>query len=118
MSSVDLRRKSPTFGKWFGVKLSAKNKKQVWIPQGLAHGFLVLSDAAEVFYKVTDYYAPQHERTLIWNDSGIEIAWPADDIRRSCPPRISWAFRLEKQRSLCEAARHWSRRSSWLGTAA
>jgi dTDP-4-dehydrorhamnose 3,5-epimerase len=75
---VDLRRKSPTFGKWTGVKLSAENKKQVWIPEGMAHGFLVLSAAADVFYKVTDYYAPQHERALLWSDPRIGIAWPTD----------------------------------------
>jgi len=76
--AVDLRRRSPTFGKWTGVKLSAENKKQVWVPEGLAHGFLVLSDAADVFYKVTDYYAPQHERALLWNDARIGIVWPTD----------------------------------------
>lgn len=76
--AVDLRQRSPTFGKWTGVKLSAENKKQVWIPEGLAHGFLVLSETADVLYKVTDYYAPQHERTLLWNDPRIGIAWPTD----------------------------------------
>lgn len=74
--AVDLRRNSPTFRKWTGIALSAENKKQVWIPQGMAHGFLVLSATATVLYKVTDYYAPQHERTLIWNDPTIGIAWP------------------------------------------
>ena len=76
--AVDLRRKSATFGKWTGVKLSAENKKQIWIPEGLAHGFLVLSETADVFYKVTDYYAPQHERSLLWNDPSIGITWPID----------------------------------------
>ena len=76
--AVDLRRKSPTFGKWTGVELSAENKKQVWVSEGLAHGFLVLSETADVFYKVTDYYAPQHERALLWNDPRIGIAWPMD----------------------------------------
>ena len=76
--AVDLRRRSPTFGKWTGVKLSAENKKQVWIPEGMAHGFLVLSESADVFYKVTDYYAPQHERALLWNDPRVGIAWPMD----------------------------------------
>ena len=75
---VDLRRSSPTFGKWSGVKLSAGNRKQVWIPEGLAHGFFVLSETADVFYKVTDYYAPQHERALLWNDLDIGITWPLD----------------------------------------
>ena len=74
--AVDLRRRSPAFGKWTSVKLSAENKKQVWIPEGLAHGFLVLSETADVSYKVTDYYAPQHERALLWNDPHIGIAWP------------------------------------------
>jgi len=76
--AVDLRRRSPTFGKWTGLKLTAENKKQVWIPEGLAHGFLVLSETADVFYKVTNYYAPQHERALLWNDPRIGIAWPMD----------------------------------------
>jgi dTDP-4-dehydrorhamnose 3,5-epimerase len=74
--AVDLRRKSPTFGKWIGFSLSAKNRKQIWLPPGLAHGFLVVSETAEVIYKVTDYYAPQHERSLLWNDPDIGIAWP------------------------------------------
>ena len=74
--AVDLRRKSPTFGKWAGMVLSGGNNKQIWLPPGLAHGFLVLSETADVFYKVTDYYAPQHERSLMWNDPGIGIMWP------------------------------------------
>jgi dTDP-4-dehydrorhamnose 3,5-epimerase len=74
--AVDLRRSSPTFGKYVGTVLSAANKKQLWIPEGFAHGFLVLSDAAEVLYKTTDYYVPEDERCLIWNDSGIGIDWP------------------------------------------
>jgi dTDP-4-dehydrorhamnose 3,5-epimerase len=76
--AVDLRRGSPTFGKWSAVRLSAENKKQVWVPQGMAHGFLVVSETAEVLYKVTDYYAPQYERTLIWNDTSLAIEWPLD----------------------------------------
>jgi dTDP-4-dehydrorhamnose 3,5-epimerase len=74
--AVDLRRKSPTFGKWFGAVLSGENKKMLWIPQGLSHGFLVRSETAHVLYKATDYYAPEHERTLAWNDPGLDIAWP------------------------------------------
>jgi dTDP-4-dehydrorhamnose 3,5-epimerase len=74
--AVDLRRSSSTFGQWDGLVLSAQNKKQLWIPPGFAHGFLVLSDWAEVVYKATDYYAPQWERTLLWNDPQIAIAWP------------------------------------------
>jgi dTDP-4-dehydrorhamnose 3,5-epimerase len=76
--AVDLRRSSPTFGKYFSNVLSAANKKQLWIPEGFAHGFLVLSDGAEVLYKATDYYAPKDERCLIWNDPAIGIDWPKD----------------------------------------
>jgi dTDP-4-dehydrorhamnose 3,5-epimerase len=76
--AVDLRRSSPTFGKFAGIVLSAVNKKQLWIPEGFAHGYLVLSDAAEVLYKTTDYYAPEHERCLIWNDPDVGIDWPQD----------------------------------------
>ena len=74
--AVDLRRSSPTFGKCVGIVLSAANKKQLWIPEGFAHGFLVLSDAAEFLYKTTDYYVPEYERCLIWNDPDIGIDWP------------------------------------------
>lgn len=75
---VDLRRSSPTFGQWEGVELSGDNHRQLWIPAGLAHGYLVLSDVADVLYKTTDFYAPQHERTMLWNDPGIGIAWPIE----------------------------------------
>lgn len=74
--AVDLRRSSPTFGKWVGHHLSAENKNMVWIPAGCAHGFTVLSEYADVLYKTTDYWAPQHERTLLWNDPELAIAWP------------------------------------------
>jgi dTDP-4-dehydrorhamnose 3,5-epimerase len=74
--AVDIREKSPTFGRWVGVELSADNKRQLWIPPGLAHGFLVVSETAEVLYKATDYYAPAHERTILWNDPTLAIAWP------------------------------------------
>lgn len=73
---VDLRRSSPSFGKWVGITLAAVDNKQVWIPDGFAHGFFVLSDWAEVSYKVTDYYAPEWERTLLWNDPEVGIEWP------------------------------------------
>jgi dTDP-4-dehydrorhamnose 3,5-epimerase len=73
---VDLRRWSPTFSQWVGVELSAKNKKQIWIPPGFAHGFYVQSTWAEVAYKATDYYAPEWERTLLWNDPTLNITWP------------------------------------------
>jgi dTDP-4-dehydrorhamnose 3,5-epimerase len=74
--AVDIRRGSPTFGKWVGEILSADNKRQLWVPAGFAHGFLVLSDFAEVLYKTTDYYAPNYDRTILWNDAQIGIAWP------------------------------------------
>jgi dTDP-4-dehydrorhamnose 3,5-epimerase len=76
--AVDLRKTSPTFGCWTSTTLSAENKLQMWIPAGFAHGFLVLSDAAEVLYKVTDYYAPEHECSILWNDSDIGIDWPIE----------------------------------------
>jgi len=76
--AVDLRASSATFGKWAGFPLDADSKRSVWIPAGFAHGFLVLSDSAEVQYKTTDYYAPQHERTLLWNDPALAIAWPLE----------------------------------------
>lgn len=74
--AVDLRRASPTFGQWAGVTLSAQNKQMFWVPPGFAHGFLVLSDWAEVLYKATDFYAPQWERTLRWDDPAVGISWP------------------------------------------
>jgi dTDP-4-dehydrorhamnose 3,5-epimerase len=74
--AVDIRRSSPTFGKWAGVALSAANRRMCWIPAGFAHGFLVVSDHAEVQYKTTDYYAPEHERCIAWNDRDLAIAWP------------------------------------------
>jgi dTDP-4-dehydrorhamnose 3,5-epimerase len=76
--AVDLRRGSPTFGKWVGQVLSGANKRQMWVPAGFAHGFVTLSDTAEVLYKASDYYAPAHERSIKWNDPEINIAWPID----------------------------------------
>jgi dTDP-4-dehydrorhamnose 3,5-epimerase len=76
--ALDLRRASPTFGKWFGMLLSAGNRRQLWIPAGFAHGFLVTSEAAEFLYKTTDYYYPQHERTVLWNDPQLAIEWPLE----------------------------------------
>lgn len=75
--AVDIRKTSPTFGQWVGVHLSAANKQQLWIPPGLAHGFLVLSDTAEFLYKTTDYYAPEHERAILWSDPDLAIIWPS-----------------------------------------
>jgi dTDP-4-dehydrorhamnose 3,5-epimerase len=76
--AVDIRRSSPTFGKWVGIRLSAQTKSMLWIPPGFAHGFLVLSEAAEFLYKTTDYWYPEHERTLLWNDPALAIDWPLD----------------------------------------
>jgi dTDP-4-dehydrorhamnose 3,5-epimerase len=74
--AVDLRKSSATFGRWVGVELSDDNHRQVWVPPGFAHGFLVLSDWADFLYKTTDYYAPQHERCLLWNDPDVAVDWP------------------------------------------
>jgi dTDP-4-dehydrorhamnose 3,5-epimerase len=76
--AVDIRRNSPTFGQWAGVVLSAENKRQLWIPPGFAHGFVVTSESAEFLYKTTDYWAPEHERCIAWNDPAIGIEWPID----------------------------------------
>lgn len=82
--AVDLRRSSSTFMRWVGWELSADNRRQIWIPPGFAHGFLVLSETAEVLYKTTDYYAPQYERTIRWDDPTLAIAWPLES-----PPILS-----------------------------
>ena len=76
--AVDIRRSSPTFGHWIGVELSSENKRMVWIPQGFAHGFLVMSENAEFLYKTTDFYAPAYERSIAWDDPDLAIAWPLD----------------------------------------
>ncbi|HJS30717.1 MAG TPA: dTDP-4-dehydrorhamnose 3,5-epimerase [Alphaproteobacteria bacterium] len=82
--AVDIRKSSPTFGKWVGETLSAENKRQLWIPEGFAHGFVVVSESAEVLYKATDYYASEHERCIAWNDSGLDIKWQTSE-----PPILS-----------------------------
>ena len=74
--AVDIRQGSPTFGQWVGAELSEDNQHQLWVPPGFAHGFVVLSDSADFLYKTTDYYAPQHERCIAWNDAQLAIAWP------------------------------------------
>lgn len=74
--AVDIRQNSPTFGRWVGEVLSAENKRQMWIPEGFAHGFLVLTETADFLYKTTDYWAPAHERCIAWNDPSIAIYWP------------------------------------------
>ena len=81
--AVDLRKSSPHFGRWVGVELSEDNHRQLWIPPGFAHGFLVLSDSADFLYKTTDYYAPQHERALVWNDAHVGIEWPLAELRQA-----------------------------------
>ncbi|WP_115290494.1 dTDP-4-dehydrorhamnose 3,5-epimerase [Ectopseudomonas mendocina] len=78
--AVDVRRSSPNFGKWVGVHLSAENKRQLWVPEGFAHGFLVLSEYAEFLYKTTDYYAPAHERCIRWDDQQLAIDWPLEGL--------------------------------------
>jgi dTDP-4-dehydrorhamnose 3,5-epimerase len=78
--AVDIRRSSPTFGRWVGLGLSAENKRMLWIPPGFAHGFLVLSEAAEFLYKTTDYWYAEHERTLLWNDPALGIDWPVPGL--------------------------------------
>ncbi len=84
--AVDLRKSSPTFGKWVGVTLSAETKEQLWLPPGFAHGFYTLSEWAEILYKATDFYAPEWDRTLLWNDPQIGIEWPLLDNK---PPLLS-----------------------------
>ena len=83
--AVDLRRSSPTFGQWVGVELSGENFRQLWVPPGFAHGFLVLSETADFLYKTTDYYAPEHERSLLWNDPAVGVEWPLAGIE----PRLA-----------------------------
>lgn len=92
--AVDIRKGSPTFGQWVGEELSADNHKQLWIPPGFAHGFITLSDTAEFLYKTTDYYSPEHERAIRWDDSQLAIAWPllAKDIQISAKDQQAVAF--------------------------
>ncbi len=99
--AVDLRRSSPTFKQWFGVMLSAQNHRQLWIPPGFAHGFLVTSERATFLYKTTDYYAPAFDRTLAWNDPTLAIDWPLTDISA---PQVSEKDKMGK--SLADAETH------------
>lgn len=85
--AVDVRRGSPTFGQWVGVMLSGTNHRQMWIPEGLAHGFLVTSDSADFLYKTTDYYAPLSERCIRWDDPALGIDWPLDGITMAISPK-------------------------------
>jgi dTDP-4-dehydrorhamnose 3,5-epimerase len=82
--AVDIRRSSPTFGRWFGTSLSADNKRQMWVPVGFAHGFCVTSEYAEFLYLTTDYWAPEHERCIAWNDPDLAVSWPV-----TCSPLVS-----------------------------
>ena len=96
---VDLRRGSPSFGRWTGAALNSDSKRMLWVPPGFAHGFIVTSEEAEVLYKSTDYYAPEHERTLLWNDPALGISWPlagepvmTDKDRRGAPLAAAETF--------------------------
>ena len=92
--AVDLRRSSSTFGKWVGERLSAENKRMMWIPAGFAHAFVVLSESADFLYKTTDYYAPEHERTIAWNDPELAISWPLQgEAILSAKDRVGVRFR-------------------------
>jgi dTDP-4-dehydrorhamnose 3,5-epimerase len=90
---VDIRRDSPTFGQWVGEILSEENKRQLWIPPGLAHGFLVLSESADFLYKTTEYYAPQHERSILWNDPDLAIEWPLNSPLLSAKDAAATLFK-------------------------
>jgi dTDP-4-dehydrorhamnose 3,5-epimerase len=91
--AVDIRKSSPTFGKWVGVHLSAENARQLWIPEGFAHGFLTLSDTAEFLYKTTNYYAPKDEGAIVWNDRDIGIKWPAlSEVKLSSKDQFAYKF--------------------------
>ncbi|PHV31757.1 dTDP-4-dehydrorhamnose 3,5-epimerase [Janthinobacterium rivuli] len=96
--AVDIRASSPTFGKWVGVTLSAENKRQLWIPEGFAHGFMVTSESAEFLYKTTDYWAPEFERSIAWNDADIGIDWPLNGDA----PILSAKDQLGKQLAAAE----------------
>ncbi|ATX92610.1 dTDP-4-dehydrorhamnose 3,5-epimerase [Citrobacter portucalensis] len=92
--AVDIRKGSPTFGKWVGVHLSAENKRQLWIPEGFAHGFLVLSDKAEFLYKTNNYYSPNHEMGILWCDVDLAISWPLEsEIFLSKKDKLSLSFK-------------------------
>jgi dTDP-4-dehydrorhamnose 3,5-epimerase len=95
--AVDIRRSSPTFGTWVGILLSAENKKQLWVPEGFAHGFLTLSETTEFLYKTTDYYMPDHERCIAWNDANLDIIWPISGM-----PSLSAKDQTGKNLSMAE----------------
>ena len=91
--AVDLRQSSPTFGKWVSEIISADNKKQMWIPEGFAHGFLTLSDTAEFLYKTTDFYSPEHEQSILWDDETIRIDWPIKEVSLSSKDSAAVSFK-------------------------
>jgi dTDP-4-dehydrorhamnose 3,5-epimerase len=94
--AVDLRRASPTFGRWHGVELSGENKRQFWVPAGFAHGFVVLSESADFLYKTTDFYAPQHERCIAWNDPTLAIDWHLGGIEPTLSAKDLAGLRFEQ----------------------
>lgn len=94
--AVDIRKSSPTFGKWVGVNLSAENKRQLWIPEGFAHGFLTLSETAEFLYKATNFYSPQHEKSIVWDDATLNIDWPSISIDFSLSKKDAEALTLSE----------------------
>ena len=98
--AVDLRQSSPTFGKWVGGILSSDNKKQLWIPEGFAHGFLTLSDTAEFLYKTTDFYSKDHEEAIQWNDKIIGIDWPMKDVSLSSKDKVALSFKEARKTTL------------------
>jgi dTDP-4-dehydrorhamnose 3,5-epimerase len=104
--AVDIRRSSPRFGQWTGQRLSATNRRMVWVPPGFAHGFLVLSERAELLYKTTDYYAPQFERSIAWNDLQIGIEWPMSEVHQSAAALPVLSARDLAGQPLAEAETH------------
>jgi dTDP-4-dehydrorhamnose 3,5-epimerase len=95
--AVDVRKSSPTFGKWVGIELSEENHSQFWVPPGFAHGFLVLSESADFLYKTTEYYAPEHERAILWSDPAIAIDWPIDGKPNLSPKDSSGALLFDAE---------------------
>lgn len=98
--AVDMRRSSPRLGQWVGVELSSENARQLWVPPGFAHGFVTLSDSADFLYKTTDYYAPEHERALVWNDVHVGVEWPLHEMAMA--PTISAKDRQAAPWGTCE----------------
>jgi dTDP-4-dehydrorhamnose 3,5-epimerase len=94
--AVDIRRSSPTFGKWVGVELSEENHRQLWVPPGFAHGFVTTSESADFLYKATDYYAPEHERSIAWDDPEIGIEWPLDGRQPSLSAKDQAGVKLSR----------------------